>query len=254
MPEPAPPFSGRLVALLGASVGAVALIGLLTGTAPSTYRARLPEPLVRPTVAAVPPARTHAELERRPWGSDPVRSGWLESWRIAAAARPADLAGTDSRDDGSVRTALAERAARRAFDGAPPVVPHPVRSGGAAECLACHAEGFALAGRQASRVPHAVYASCTQCHVSSSSSFTRLAAPPAALAQTGFEGLVPVARGSQAYPGAPPAVPHSTRMREQCESCHGPDGRAALRTPHPERRSCLQCHPATGGRGHAPSR
>jgi len=31
-------------------------------------------------------------------------------------------------------------------------------------------------------------------------------------------------------------------MREDCMSCHGPQGLFGLRTPHPDRPSCLQCH------------
>jgi cytochrome c-type protein NapB len=252
VPDPLLPQSGRLVAVLGAVVLAVALIGLVTGTAPSTYRAKRPPARERPAPGLVPPARTHAELEKRPWGTDPVSSGWLESWAIAERAAPSTELPPDARPP--VDEALRARAARRAYDGAPPVVPHPVRAGGAAECLACHAEGFALGGRRANRVPHTTYASCTQCHVSSSASFASLPPNPAALVDTRWQGLASPSQGREAYPGAPPEVPHPTRMREQCESCHGPEGRAALRTPHPERRSCLQCHPATGGRDHARSR
>jgi cytochrome c-type protein NapB len=31
-------------------------------------------------------------------------------------------------------------------------------------------------------------------------------------------------------------------MRDDCMSCHGPQGLFGLRTPHPDRQSCLQCH------------
>ena len=127
MPDPGAPISGRLVALLAAAVGAVALIGLMTGTAPGTYQAKRPSPRERPQSGSVPPARSHAELERRPWGSSPAQSGWLESRRIAKQAEPPEPAEAPPVED-----ALRERAQRRAFDGAPPVVPHPVRAGGAA--------------------------------------------------------------------------------------------------------------------------
>jgi nitrate reductase (cytochrome), electron transfer subunit len=46
----------------------------------------------------------------------------------------------------------------------------------------------------------------------------------------------------RAFDGAPPTIPHSTLMRTDCLSCHGPQGLYGLRTPHPERQSCLQCH------------
>ncbi len=249
MPEPGTPFSGRLVALLAAAVAAVALIGLVTGTSPSTYRAKRAPSRERPNAGLVPPARSHAELERRPWGDGPADSSWNESREVAARAEV-----REEPDEKTAALAMAQRAARRAFDGAPPVIPHPVRAGGAAECLACHAEGFALAGLRASPVPHAGYASCTQCHVSSSASFTLLEGNAAADVETSWRGQPSANGGIVAYPGAPPAVSHSTWMRERCESCHGPEGRAKLQTPHPDRRSCLQCHPATGGRAGASSR
>ena len=91
---------------------------------------------------------------------------------LAFAAR----VGTGHADEKAVqKSSPEERALRRAYDGAPPVIPHPVRDGGAAECLACHATGFALAGRRASGVPHADFASCTQCHVVASGPFAATA-------------------------------------------------------------------------------
>jgi cytochrome c-type protein NapB len=244
-----PDASRRGVALVAAIVGGVVLIGLVTGTEPTTYRAKRPPVRERTDPGSVPPARTHEELSVRPWGSSPIESGWLESRALAAdAAFPEPDAGV------TVQGALRERSIRRAYDGAPPVVPHPVSAGGAPECLACHADGFALGMRRASRVPHAEFASCTQCHVASSAAFTELSPNPARSARNTWQGLAAPVTGAVAYPGAPPAVPHATRMRENCESCHGPQGRVALRTPHPERRSCLQCHPAIGERGHARAR
>ncbi len=105
-----------------------------------------------------------------------------------------------------------------------------------------------LGERRAGAIPHAAYASCTQCHVSANAPFAAVPASTAASVANGWVGLAAPVEGAIAYAGAPPAVPHSTRMRERCESCHGPGGEAALQTPHPERLSCLQCHPATGGR------
>ena len=41
---------------------------------------------------------------------------------------------------------------------------------------------------------------------------------------------------------APPVMPHSTLMRVNCLACHGPNGYRGLRTTHPERLNCVQCH------------
>jgi len=233
MSESAPdPAQRRLLGLVATGVIGVALVGFLTGTSGQDYHPALSVPVRgAPSLAEVPPARSHAELEREPWKSGAEASGWRRAQAIpSAATRPA---------------ALADRAARRAFDGAPPVIPHPVRAGGASECLACHRDGFALGAARANPIPHAELASCTQCHVVAAP-FTRLPPSPAASVDNGFEGLERPVDGATAYRGAPPAIPHSTWMRERCGACHGSGAVAELRTPHPERQSCLQCHPATG--------
>ena len=129
--------------LLFAAVAlAVTGIGFLTGTNPDEYVAKRP-PSARPApdrTAAAPPARSHAELGQRPWGASPERSGWdavREAGRIDRAKATDTLALERGRSNGpETETALAERQARRAFAGAPPVIPHPIRQNGASECLA----------------------------------------------------------------------------------------------------------------------
>lgn len=250
MPEPSPVTTQRrLLALLAALVVGVSVIGFVTGLEPETYQAKRPVRLQRMDPGDVPPARTHAELETRPWGGGPQASGWSEGRKLARREAEERWEAGES-----VEAALGDRARRRAFDGAPPVVPHPVRPGGAPECVACHLEGFALAGRRASLIPHRTFASCTQCHVSSAPSLAVAAGGGPAVAASSFVGIASAGAGEKAYEGAPPSVPHSTWMRERCESCHGVDGRAALQTPHPERRSCLQCHPAVSEHGSFASR
>ncbi|MFG0315693.1 MAG: cytochrome c3 family protein, partial [Planctomycetota bacterium JB042] len=104
--------------------------------------------------------------------------------------------------------------------------------------LACHGEGIAVGDRVAARIPHEPYASCLQCHVEAASS----SLPPFVLAASSFEGVDAPFEGARAYPGAPPVLPHTTWMRSDCLSCHGPAGDFPMRTSHPERASCLQCH------------
>lgn len=143
--------------------------------------------------------------------------------------------------------ALNERSSRRAYDGAPPVVPHPVAQDSAASCLACHGPGLVVKDKIASRISHPPYTSCTQCHVPAVG--TRIPGTEQALlqplAENEFAGLNAPLKGARAWPQAPPTVPHSTLMRSDCLSCHGPQGLFGLRTPHPDRRSCTQCHVPT---------
>ena len=50
-------------------------------------------------------------------------------------------------------------------------------------------------------------------------------------------------RGPRLNPLAPPTIPHKTFMRENCTACHsGTAAREEIRTPHPERQRCRQCH------------
>lgn len=144
-----------------------------------------------------------------------------------------------------ILAALQARADRRAYDGAPPVVPHPITQDSSASCLACHGEGLQVKDRFASKMSHPSFGgSCTQCHVSSQGPFSAADAESlaAALTDNSFEGVESPAKVPRAWPGAPPVVPHRTFMRSDCMSCHGPKGLFALRTPHPERQSCSQCH------------
>jgi nitrate reductase cytochrome c-type subunit len=50
-------------------------------------------------------------------------------------------------------------------------------------------------------------------------------------------------RGGRFYEGAPPTIPHPLQLRENCLACHaGPASRPEIRTSHPERARCRQCH------------
>jgi nitrate reductase (cytochrome), electron transfer subunit len=46
-----------------------------------------------------------------------------------------------------------------------------------------------------------------------------------------------------ALPGGPPTVPHRLQLRENCLACHmGAGAVEEIRTTHPERANCRQCH------------
>ena len=52
-------------------------------------------------------------------------------------------------------------------------------------------------------------------------------------------------KGQRLTDYSPPVIPHKTFMRENCTACHtGPAAREEIRTPHPERARCRQCHVA----------
>ena len=143
--------------------------------------------------------------------------------------------------DGAVKSSAEVRAERRAYDGAPPVIPHDSFGG---DCSACHdSRGTAVAGvGYAPASPHDDSPAagntqrCRQCHVFSSG--TDL------FAASNFEGLNQDMRvGGRLNPISPPTIPHRILMRESCVACHaGPAAREEIRTTHPERTRCRQCH------------
>ncbi len=143
---------------------------------------------------------------------------------------------------------LAERRNRRAFDGAPPLIPHPVDPISPASCLACHGQATRIKDRVAPKMSHALMQNCTQCHVTAGGLGLSLQKINGhGLAESEFEGLASYGKGARAFAGAPPLVPHPTWMRSDCLSCHGPAGASPLSTSHPERVNCLQCHATAAG-------
>lgn len=184
----------------------------------------------------VPVARSYKELRATPRGEG---SGWEAD--VAALRGPSRLDAV-SLTGAQKAPALADRMANRAYDGAPPTIPHPVRQGTASECLACHDEGLRIRGATASAISHREMAQCTQCHVVSSAPMPADTWLAKEVGESTFVGLAPPTEGSRAWSIAPPTIPHPTSMREQCLSCHGPLGREALRSTHPERETCTQCH------------
>jgi nitrate reductase (cytochrome), electron transfer subunit len=133
------------------------------------------------------------------------------------------------------------RATNRAYDGAPPTIPHPIEQVSSASCLACHGEGLRVKDRTAAKISHPHWSNCTQCHAPSSGvPFDSTLARP--LADNHFRGSQAPGPGARAHEGAPPQIPHTIWMRNDCASCHGPKGSPALRTTHPERPNCMQCH------------
>ena len=129
------------------------------------------------------------------------------------------------------------RAMLRAFYTAPPVIPHDVESQDSEDCLLCHQQATRLDdGQAALQIPHPLFSSCLQCHVPG-------APGKREKVESSWEGLEEPKRGDRWFTVSPPTVPHRIFMRENCLSCHGSqNSNTRLRTPHPQRTRCLQCH------------
>lgn len=144
-------------------------------------------------------------------------------------------------DEQQIQAIKLQRQTRRAYDGAPPVIPHPIDQQHTAACLACHQNGKQIGERYATKISHPVYTNCTQCHVEQQIQVASTLRKPI-LADSNFNGWLYTVSGSRAWIGAPPTIPHRTLMRENCVSCHGNNGSAPIRTSHPWRTQCSQCH------------
>ncbi|HSG49595.1 MAG TPA: hypothetical protein VLA43_17370 [Longimicrobiales bacterium] len=133
-----------------------------------------------------------------------------------------------------------DRRVRRAYEGAPPWIPHPVtpEMDRTQDCAPCHTfGGYNPPIRTYSpRAPHLEFTNCLQCHVARVEADlyrpTDWETPP--WPDYGHESELV---------GAPPPIPHTLQLRERCLTCHGGASAAPdIRTTHPERFNCRQCH------------
>lgn len=227
-PNAESPLSQRLVTVIFA-VG-LAIVGFIVGTRPASklLRSKPQRAAKRPASAARSYTQLRSDRARR------TRAGELGILVAAVPTAVPKAAPTAAQR----KATLKARAERRAYSGAPPVIPHGISQKSSASCLTCHRNGAVVAGKIAPRISHPEYASCTQCHVVSQG-MGRRNVPNVG---NTFHGTLTAGRGTRTGIGAPPTIPHSTWMRSNCLACHGPAGKAGLRTTHPQRKSCRQCH------------
>ena len=139
------------------------------------------------------------------------------------------------------KTPATERAERRAYDGAPPVIGHENFQMVCTEChdregMAVDDVGFAPPSPHEETRGLSAMSRCQQCHV--------FKVTDDLFAENAFAGLRQDLRsGGRLHPFSPPTIPHKTFMRENCTACHsGEAAREEIRTSHPERVRCTQCH------------
>lgn len=232
----------RPVYLVGTAVLAAAFVGYFAGvrgTARDVDALRDRGVAPASSVAAMAP-RSYADMRNRRYGDNAAAATAAFQALGDGTLPPAISASAEVSAAADRSAALAARASRRAFDGAPPTIPHRIDQRKTPDCLACHERGLSVATLRAPAMSHQRLDSCTQCHVVSLDPRLAKETPPDL--DNVFVGLRSPDAGERAWAGAPPTIPHATLMRSACLSCHGPEGRAALRTPHPNRQSCQQCH------------
>ncbi len=236
-------FVRRYTALIASVLFGAATTGYFLGlTSPMTANKERVAPVSSATRTEVEvyadrkviPATAYADMAKYVRGSTQRESMQLANLR----QEPYDLFANRTIDEAEKSKSLAQRETRRAYDGAPPTVPHPADQLSSAACMACHGEGLKSKSLRAGKMPHPYYANCMQCHVEQDGDFTIASAD----FENTFVGVTAPTSGSRAYPGAPPVIPHSTWMRSDCLSCHGRTSAPGMESTHPWRTNCLQCH------------
>jgi nitrate reductase (cytochrome), electron transfer subunit len=172
---------------------------------------------------------------------------------------PPDLDDAPSRRPAHGRS-LATFRALRAYPGAPPRIPHGLTADEfrTTACRTCHERGGYVPrfDAYAPVTPHPELADCLQCHTGDAD-LVGTALPGAAVDGVCRQCHTPGVRRAlpaldwRAAPwpelaratNTPPPIPHDLTLRGNCVACHaGPGAVAELRTTHPERADCRQCH------------
>lgn len=186
----------------------------------------------------VPPAPSYLELAM----SAPKDRGEMIPVMEQLPLAPSHEAGR-ALTEAERKEVIRRRMNRRAYDGAPPVVPHAIDQRSSASCLTCHNQERLIRESITVKMSHPYLTHCIQCHVESSAQSFRWDTSLHGISiKNTFSGKGTSGRGGRAHPLAPPTIPHDRFMRTDCLSCHGVNGSYALKSPHPDRQSCTQCH------------
>ena len=210
----------KRVFIIGSAILVMVAVVLVLGSALFETRTAENGKLLRSAEAELMPSKRDAAAEAGPF--------------TRVVLRPPD------KSDPPART-LEVYYSRRAYPGAPPSIPHPIENTPGFEsgktCRACHIRGGFVPKFNAfsPATPHPDFQNCVQCHTPSRSEEL--------FRDNDWASVRPPKRGLAAMKGAPPAIPHSLQMRETCIACHsGPASIVAIRSSHPERGNCRQCH------------
>lgn len=193
-------------------------------------------------------------------GDSPI-AGEADVFRTHAGVLAIDP-GSETRRSAHPRT-LATWRNLRAYPGAPPRIPHGLtpdefQNGG---CNTCHERGgySQRFGAYVPITPHPEMAACLQCHVGDgelmaialpstdpSARCRQCHTPEAGRWTESTVNWRPLAWADIARRAAgspPPPIPHTLEFRGNCLSCHSaPAAVEEIRTDHPERADCKQCH------------
>lgn len=239
----------KTLAVVFLMIGMLAISGFFMGmrqTEHQVTRGPLP-PVVPPQLVALPSTQ---EIPTAPDYREIPEAGWLANndWKFTLADLPRASDPPSAQPPATpaeTAAAVVHRESLRAFDGAPPVIPHAIDNLSSSSCTACHGEqaNLVIGGRRPPEISHPWINNCTSCHVPADG-LRQITAPAATRlsVENAFVGKTSAGSGLRAYGTAPPTMPHAVWMRQNCMACHGPGRDQAIRTTHPERGNCLQCH------------
>ena len=240
----------KTLAVVFLAVGMLAVSGFFMGMRQTERQVTRNELPVTETHHVVPDKSAPSDIPFAPKYKDIPNTEWHANrdWSFTLADLPRaaiSLTGLEKQDPAGLSAAIDRRKSLRAYDGAPPVIPHTINTISTNACASCHGQGetLVIGGRRPAEISHPWITSCTSCHVPADG-LRKLTAPAAErlIVENSFVGKTSAGHGSRAYQGAPPTTPHPVWMRQNCMACHGPGREQAIRTSHPDRRNCLQCH------------
>ena len=232
----------RLFLIASAVIAIAALVVAFGNTA--AKRAESPRTAVSPFPTGEPPLageadvfRTHAGVLAIDPGSEPRRSAHprtLATWRNLRAfpgAPPRIPHGLTPEEfqNGGCNTCHERGGYSQRFGAYVPITPHPEMGA----CLQCHVgDGQLMAIALPSTDPSA---RCRQCHTPEAGRWTK--------STVSWKPIAWPRISTRAAASGPPPIPHSLEFRGNCLSCHAaPAAVAEIRTTHPERADCKQCH------------
>ena len=141
------PLQGRGITIIGAVAAGLGLVGFLVGIGERVEATRASLPVAREAVSAqsVP---SYREINSTSVGPNADWSSQLKNLKQDRPSLFAKVVRTPEMKDAALR----DRLRTRAFDGAPPVVPHRVEQQSAENCLVCHGEGLKLGDKIATKI------------------------------------------------------------------------------------------------------
>ena len=153
---------------------AIGAVGLVHGVE-STSKEVVPKPVANLYPTPSQGARSYRDMQANDYGANrelPV------TWFANLTRRP-DPTTVVAPTAADREAALVKRATNRAYDGAPPTIPHPVDQHATPACLACHEHGARVGQWIAPVMSHGRHDSCLQCHVVGNDPRPNTTTPPA---------------------------------------------------------------------------